>query len=235
MLSGYVGRFLWVNLTNGTMREEVPDRALLRDFVGGYGVGARLLYDRMRSGTDPLGPGNVLGFITGPLTGTPTPTGTRWTVVGKSPLTGTWGDANGSGFFGVALKRAGYDAIFFTGSAAQPVYLYVNEGRAELRYADHLWGRDCYEVEDWVKADLGEDFEAACIGPAGEKLVLISAVIHFKGRAAARSGLGAVMGAKRLKMIAARGTREVPLANPEMVQALHTKYVKEITSTYLQS
>lgn len=230
MLGGYMGRFSWANLTDGTMREEIPDEALLRDFVGGYGVGARLLYDRTQPGTDPLGPGNVLGFITGPLTGTPTPTGTRWTVVGKSPLTGTWGDASASGFFGVALKQAGYDAVFFTGIAERPVYLYLDDGRAELRDASRLWGLDCYEVEDWVKAKLGDDVQAACIGPAGEKLSLIAAVIHYKGRAAARSGLGAVMGAKRLKMIAARGTWEVPLAHPEAVQALRRKYIKEISS-----
>ena len=225
-----MGKFLWVNLTDGTMREEVPDEALLRGFVGGYGVGARLLYDRMQPGTDPLGPDNVLGFITGPLTGTSAPTGTRWTVIGKSPLTGTWGDANASGFFGVALKQAGYDAIFFTGATERPVYLYLDEGQAELRDASSLWGLDCYQVEDWVKTALGDDVEAACIGPAGEKLALISAVLHYKGRAAGRSGLGAVMGAKRLKMIAARGTKGVALADPEAVQALRRKYVKEITS-----
>ena len=106
----------------------------------------------------------------GPLTCAPSPTGTRWTAVGKSPLTGTWGDANGSGWFGVALKRAGYDAIFFTGAADRPVYLLVEDRRTELRDATELWGRDCYEIEDWVKAELGPDAEAACIGPAGEKL-----------------------------------------------------------------
>jgi len=225
-----MSRFLWVNLTDGTMREEAPEEPLLRDFVGGYGVGARLLYDRMQPATDPLGPDNVLGFITGPLTATPAPTSTRWTVVGKSPLTGTWGDANGSGFFGVALKRAGYDAVFFTGIARRPLYLYLEDGRAELRDASHLWGQDCYQVEDWVKAELGKDVEAACIGPAGEKQALIAAIIHYKGRAAGRSGLGAVMGSKRLKMIAARGTMEVPLADSETVRALRQKYVKEITN-----
>ena len=230
MPGGYMGRFLWVNLDDGSMREEIPDEALLRGFVGGYGVGARLLYDRMRPAVDPLGPDNVLGFVTGPLTGTPAPTATRWTVVGKSPLTGTWGDANAGGFFGVALKRAGYDAVFFTGIAERPVYLHLDDGQAELRDASGLWGMDCYDVEDWVKAELGGDFEAACIGPAGEKLVLIAAVIHYKGRAAARSGLGAVMGAKRLKMIAARGSMEVPLANPDVARALRRKYTREITS-----
>jgi aldehyde:ferredoxin oxidoreductase len=228
VLGGYAGRFLWVDLSRGALEEERPDESLLRRFVGGYGIGARLLYDLLPPGTDPLGPSNVLGFVTGPLTGTDTPTGTRWTVVGRSPLTGTWGDANGSGFFGAAFKRAGYDAVFFRGIAERPVYLYLERGKAELRDAGSLWGFDCYETEDWVKATLGRDVEAACIGPSGEKLALISAIIHSKGRAAARSGLGAVMGAKRLKMVAARGTGDVPVADPQEARRLRAKYVGEI-------
>ena len=228
MLGGYLHRLLWVDLTTGSMREEVPDPAMLRAFVGGYGLGARLLYARIPPGADPLGAHNVLGFVTGPLTGSPAPTGTRWTVVGKSPLTGTWGDANGSGCFGVALKQAGYDAVFFTGCAPQPVYLYLADGRAELRDASRLWGQDCYQIEDWVKAELGAEVEAACIGPAGEKQVLISGVIHRKGRAAARSGLGALMGAKRLKLVAARGGCSVPLADVTVAKRLNQKYIKDI-------
>lgn len=230
MLGGYMGKMLWVDLTSGKMHEEVPDDALLRDFVGGYGLGARLLYSRMKPGTDPLGPGNILGFTTGPMTGSPAPTGTRWTVVGRSPLTGGWGDANGSGFFGMALKRSGYDCIFFTGMSPRPAYLYVDDGKAELRPAEHLWGRDCYEIEDWAKASLGKEVEAACIGPSGEKLALIAGVVHCKGRVAARSGLGAVMGSKRLKMVAVRGSRELPLADVETVNTVRRTYVKEITS-----
>ena len=109
MLGGYMGKFLWVDLATGAMRVETPDEALLRDFVGGYGVAARLYYDRMSAGVDPLGPDNILGFITGPLTGSPAPTGCRWTVTCKSPLTGGWGDANCGGFFGPSLKASGYD------------------------------------------------------------------------------------------------------------------------------
>ena len=228
MLGGYMGKVLWINLSDGTRREETVNEGVMHDFIGGYGIGARLLFDRLVPGTDPLGSENVLGFVTGPLTGTPAPTGTRWTVVGKSPLTGTWGDANASGFFGVALKQAGYDAVFFSGIAPGPTYLYLDDGQCELCDAAHLWGKDCYEVEDWVKTQLGKDVEAACIGPAGEALSLISAVIHRKGRAAGRSGLGAVMGSKRLKMIAARGSKEIPLPDPERAQALRRKYIKQL-------
>ncbi|MCJ7625489.1 MAG: aldehyde ferredoxin oxidoreductase family protein, partial [Anaerolineaceae bacterium] len=229
MNGGYVSKFLWVNLTNGEMKEEVPDERLLRDYLGGYGLGARLLYDRIPPKIDPLGPKNILGFTTGPLTGSPAPTGTRWTVVGKSPLTGGWGDANGSGFFGPALKRAGYDAVFFEGISEKPVYLLIDEGVAELKEASHLWGMDTYQVEDWVKANLGKDFEAACIGPAGEKLSLISGVIHAKGRAAARSGLGAVMGSKQLKMIAARGTLKLPGAEKDDVREMRKNILNEFS------
>ena len=147
----------------------------------------------------------------------------------KSPLTGGWGDPNASGSFGVALKRAGFDAVFFTGMAAQPVYLYLDNGRAELRDACDLWGKDCYEIEDWIKSELGQEFEGACIGPAGEKQALISAIVHAKGRTAARSGVGAVMGAKRLKLIAVRGAGLIPLADPVRANQVRHQYVKEIT------
>ncbi len=229
MTGGYAGKFLWVDLETGAMQEEIPDEKLFREYLGGYGVAARILYERIPVGVDPLGPENVFAVLTGPLTGTSAPTGTRWTVAGKSPLTGGWGDANGSGFFGPALKRAGFDAIFFTGIAQKPVYLTVEEGKAELHEATSLWGMDTYQVEYWVEAELGKGFETICIGPAGENLSLISGVIHKKGRAAARSGLGAVMGSKRLKMVSVRGTQPVPLADSAAAQAVSKKYARQIS------
>lgn len=230
MFYGYAGKFLWVDLTEGTIREEVPPAELLRDFIGGYGVGAKVLYDEMEPGVDPLGPENILGVLTGPLTGTTAPTATRWTVVAKSPLTGGWGDANGSGFFGVAMKKTGFDAVFFTGISEEPVYLYLEDGQYELRDASELWGMDTYETEDWIKGTLGKDVEGVCIGPSGEKLSLIAGVLHSKGRAAARSGLGAVMGSKRLKLIAAKGSLDFPVADQEQEKAARKTYMKEINS-----
>jgi aldehyde:ferredoxin oxidoreductase len=230
MLGGYMGKFLWVDLTTKNLREEIPDEGLLRDFIGGYGIGARILYTHIPAHIDPLGPLNILGFVVGPLTATPTPSGNRWTVVAKSPLTNGWGDANGGGFFGPALKMAGYDAVFFTGISEKPVYLYLDNGFAELRAAEGLWGLDTYETDDWVKENLGEDFEAACIGPSGENLSLISGIVNAKGRIAARSGLGAVMGSKRVKMVVARGILDVPLAQPNTLKSLRKKYVKEINN-----
>jgi aldehyde:ferredoxin oxidoreductase len=226
---GYAGRFLNVDLSTGELKDEAPDIRLLRDYIGGYGVAARLLFERQRAGVDPLGPENTLAILTGPLTGTPAPTGTRWVVAAKSPLTQTWGDANGSGSFGPTLKFAGYDGVFFTGIARSPVYLCIENGKPELCDAGHLWGQDTYEIENWIKAEFGKSAEGICIGPAGEKLSLISAIITQKGRAAGRSGLGAVMGSKRLKAVVVKGEQPIPLADAEAVKTLGRKYNRQIT------
>lgn len=230
MLGGYVGNSAWIDLSSGEIKEEAPEEGLLRDFVGGYGVAARLIYSQQPAGTHPLGPDNIVAILTGPLTATPAPTGTRWTVAGKSPLTRTWGDSNASGYFGAAMKLAGYDAVFITGASPRPVYLLIDNGKAELKDATSLWGRDTYETEDLLKAEHGNKAEVACIGPSGENLSLISAVIHAKGRAAGRSGVGAMLGSKKLKAIVARGDREVSLANPDLVKELRRKYMGQIRS-----
>jgi aldehyde:ferredoxin oxidoreductase len=228
MLGGFMGKFLWVDLSTSMITKEIPEENLFKDFIGGYGIGAKILYDRMPPGVDPLGPDNILGFITGPLTGTTAPTGTRWTVVGKSPLTDGWGDSSCSGYFGPKLKHAGYDAVFFSGISEKPVYLFIDDDEVDLRSAEHLWGMDTYEVDDWTKENLGKDFEAACIGQAGEMQTLIAGIINAKGRAAGRSGLGAVMGSKRLKMVVARGTQTVPVADPQLEKIVKKQYRKDI-------
>jgi aldehyde:ferredoxin oxidoreductase len=228
MSGGFLETLLSVNLTSGQIIEEHPPKTLYEQFIGGYGVGARLLYDRLPPHTDPLGPDNILGFITGPLTSTPAPTATRFTVVAKSPLTQTWGDSNVSGFFGQTLKAAGFDGILFTGISPNPVYLFIDNGLAELREASELWGQDSYSVENWTKAKFGKNVEVVCIGPAGEKISLISGIVHAKGRMAARSGLGAVMGSKRLKAIVVRGNQPIPVANPVRVKELKRKYTHQI-------
>ena len=224
-LTGYVGRFLNIDLSQGELSDEVPDEALLRDFIGGYGLGARVLYERVKPGADALGPDNVLGFVTGPLTGTGALMSSRYCAVGKSPLTGGWGDASSGGEFGPALKYAGYDAVFVKGISEKPVYVYVDEGRAELRPADDLWGLDTVETEEALQARHGKDVRVACIGPAGERLALIAAIINDRGRAAGRSGLGAVMGSKRLKAIAVRGDTAPSVADADQIQTLRKKYL----------
>ncbi|OGO31161.1 MAG: hypothetical protein A2Z29_03255 [Chloroflexi bacterium RBG_16_56_11] len=225
MSRGYMEKFLFVNLSTGEMWEETPEEKLLHDFIGGYGIGARILYSRQKGGVDPLGPENILGFLTGPLNGTPATFAGRYTVVAKSPLTGGWGDSNSGGHFGPQLKFAGYDAVFLTGIAEKPVYLLLDNGKIELRDAGHLWGKDCFVTEDTLQAELGRGVESACIGPPGEKLSLISCIVTRRGAVAGRSGLGAVMGSKRLKAVVARGQREVPVADIEAVDRLRKEHI----------
>jgi len=231
MHGGNTGRILFVDLGTGTIRQERPDPSLYRDYLGGYGLGAAIIYANQPAGVDPLGPDNMLGFTTGPLVGTPAITGCRFTVCGKSPLTGTWGDSNCGGFFGPALKMAGYDGVFFTGISREPVYLYVGPEGPALRPAAELWGLDTFDTEDRLRQCHGEGTQVACIGVAGERGSLIAAIINDYGRAAGRSGLGAVMGAKRLKAIAARGQGAVSLADPEAATRLRRKYVSEMAAS----
>ena len=223
MARGYMGKTLWVDLSKGELKDEPLDEVMARKFIGGYGIGVRMLFSRMKAGADALGPDNILGFMTGPFTGTQAISGTRFTVVGKSPLTGGWGDANSGGYFGAYLKFAGYDGVFFTGIAKKPVYLYIDNGKAELKDASNLWGKDTYETEDIIKAELGKDTQIACIGPGGEKLARIAGVVHLKGSVAARSGLGAVMGSKRLKAIAVKGNMKVPVHDEKGIKDLRAK------------
>jgi aldehyde:ferredoxin oxidoreductase len=220
MANAYMGKILWVDLSTGDIKEETPDESLYRDFLGGYGLGARLIYSRQKGGVDPLGPENVLGLVTGPLTGTPAVTGVRYVAVGKSPITGGWGDANSGGYFGPYLKFAGYDAVFFTGVSKKPVYLYINNGKAELKDASALWGKDTYETEDALKDEYGKDTHVSCIGPSGEMQSLIACIITKRGAAAGRSGMGAVMGSKKLKAVAVSGNMPVPIADKARMDEL---------------
>jgi aldehyde:ferredoxin oxidoreductase len=226
MFNGYVGMILFVDLSAPTIREEPLDEKICRDFIGGYGIGARILYSRQKSGINPLGPENVLGFITGPLTGTPVPTGTRYAVVAKSPLTGGWGDSNSGGFFGPYLKFAGFDAVFFTGISPKPVYLLVDNGRAQLKDAEKLWGKDTYETEDILTTEYGKQSQTVCIGLAGEKLSFIAGIMTNHGSAAARSGLGAVMGSKKLKAVVVRGSADVSVYDRVAVENIRIEQMK---------
>ncbi len=225
MAHGFTGKILWVDLSSGQIKEEALDEKMGRDYLGGYGLGARILFDRQKTGVDPLGPDNILGLVTGVLTGTPALGGSRYIMVGKSPLTGGWGDANSGGNVGPALKLAGYDAVFFTGKSDKPVCLNIDNGKAEIRDAGEIWGKDTFETEDILKAELGKDVEVVCIGPSGEKLALTAAVMNNKGRAAARSGLAAVMGSKKLKAIALKGNMKVPVADDQKADEMRKNHI----------
>lgn len=237
MLGGYMGKMLLVDLTEGTIKEEPLQGEICRNFIGGHGLGVRILYERMKAGVAPLGAENWLGFVTGPLTGTGIPMSPRFTVVTKSPLTGTWGEANAGGYFGPELKAAGYDAIFISGVSSKPVYLLVHEGGGELKDAEHLWGKDTAETSDAIQHELGDSkVRVACIGPSGEKLSLISSIVVDKWRIAGRMGVGGVMGSKRLKAIAVRGTKKVPVANSASLASLRKDFLEGIkASSFMQS
>ena len=229
MLGGYMGKLLYVDLTKGEMGEGSLNEETARKYIGGYGLGAKVLLERMPPHADPLGPDNILGFTTGPLTGTRAIVGSRYTLVGKSPLTGGWGDANSGGYVGPALKAAGYDAVFFSGISPKPVYLLIENGSASLCDARGLWGKDFKETENVLQREHGKDTRIACIGPSGEKKALIACVMSSGWRAAGRSGLGAVMGAKRLKAIAVKGSMPIPLADKDWVSELRRIYRKQMT------
>lgn len=222
-----MGRLLFVNLSTKEIWEREPGEEFYRRFLGGYGIGVKVIFDEQKPQVNPLGEESILGFTTGLFTGTGIPFSGRYIVVGKSPLTGTWGDANSGGFFGPELKRTGYDAIFFKGISKKPVYLWVYDRKIEIRDACHLWGKDTAETEDAIKQEMEDSKIAiASIGPAGEKLSLISGVMTDRGRAAARSGLGAVMGSKKLKAVVVKGSLKVPIANPEDLEKLKQKMLE---------
>jgi len=225
---GWNGRILRVNLTTGETSVEEVDPRIARDFIGGRGWAIRYLYNEMDPRVDPLSPENKLVFATGPLTATPVPTGNRYMVTTKSPLTGAISCSNSGGFFPTEMKRTGFDMFIFEGRAGRPVYLWVNDDRVELRPADHLWGRTVFETEDMLRAETDPRARVACIGPAGERLAPIAAILNEKHRAAARSGVGAVMGAKNLKAVVVRGTRRIPLARPDELKALADQVVEEV-------
>jgi len=218
---GYAGKMLLANLSTKKCKELDVTEELARNFLGGYGFGAKVLYDLIKPNTKPLGARNVLGFTTGALVATGVPGGVRTTVVGKSPLTNTWGDASCGGSFATAVRRAGYDAVFVTGASKEPVYLWVNDGKVQFRSAKQLWGKDVVATDDILKNRHGDaDFSVCAIGPGGEKRSLIACPIVDKGNAPGRSGLGAVMGAKGLKAIAVRGTQEIAVADAKAIREL---------------
>jgi len=231
MGKGYMGKIMWVNLSTGEIkREDVPDE-IYEKFLSGYGLAAKILYERIPPGADPLGPDNILAFMSGLLTGTGSLFTGRWMACAKSPLTGGWGDANCGGDLSPAIKRAGVDGIFCAGKSSKPVYLAVNGDKAELKDASAIWGKDCTETEDLIRKELGDDkasYKIACIGPAGEKLSLIAGISNDKGRLAARSGLGAVMGSKNLKAIAVSGKAKVEVANREIIAQQSKKFSKAL-------
>lgn len=224
---GYNGKILFVDLIKGETKSQELDESIYRQFIGCLGLGVPIIYKNTAPGVDPLGPDSMFGFSVGPMTGNGLH-GARFAVTGKSPMTGGWGDANCGGSFAVDLKNAGYDGVFFKGISPKPVYLFLKDGAVELRDASHLWGKDVYETEDSIKQELGDPRIKICsIGPAGERLAYSAAIMHDQS-AAARSGLAAVMGSKRLKAFVVRGTIKVPVADPEKLAQLRKTFLQGV-------
>ena len=235
---GYAGRILHVNLTTGKVSTEALKEDYAKAYIGGIGLGIRLLLDHSTPGTDPLSPDNPLILATGPLSGTMAPTGGNGhAFVSKSPASFGVGEAKSHGFFGGTLKMAGYDAVVIKGRAEKPVYLWIDDDAVEILDAQHLWGKTPSETEDIIKEEFGDYcIRVASIGPAGEKLMKLACILNDKTRAAGRTGLGAVMGSKNLKAIAVRGTRDIHVAKPdeflEFVRELHEREKGPATRKY---
>jgi aldehyde:ferredoxin oxidoreductase len=236
---GYAGRLLYVNLSEGTTESRPLDRAFAAKYIGGRGFSSRILLDEVKPGIDPLCPDNVVVIAAGPLNGTPTPSSGRLTVAAKSPMTGGLGDTNSGGYWAPELKFAGFDAIVLLGRSKEPVYLWVEDGRAELRPAHHLWGRKISETSTAIKEEVGDDdIHILSIGPGGENLVRYACVVTDEEGVGGRCGLGAVLGSKRLKAVAVRGSLDVRISDPkrflEAVDAYRETIAGEVWTSSLR-
>ncbi len=229
---GYAGKILVVDLTSENIETIPIEEELARKYLGGVGINTKLLFKHMRKGIDPLGPDNVLLFGTGPLVGTFMPTASKTDVSAKSPITGLFGAASSGYQFGSEMKYAGYDHILIKGTSKHPVYLAIQNGSVELRDAAHLWGKDVWEAIDALEAEWGsEDIRVAAIGPSGENLVRFSAIQNGKYDAWARTGMGAVMGSKRLKAIVVRGKGGIRVAKKKQFRELAHELRQEIINS----
>ena len=222
MFGGH-GKILRVNLSEGKVSQEDIPEDLFDKFLTGAGLATHYLFREVPKGAEPLGPENELILMTGALTGTIAPSTGRFNWVFKSPLTGIWAQSNSAGFWGVDFKKTGYDGIIFQGISPKPVYLVIEEDKAELRDASHLWGKSVSETTKMIQEELGEKFNVDCIGIAGENQVRYASIMNDLHRAAGRCGGGAVMGSKLLKAIAVRGTKPVNIANPTAFKKVSEK------------
>ena len=218
---GYHGRFLEVDLSAGTTTEIPLSEEFLEKYIGGATLAAALIYERVSKDIDPSSPENPLVFATGPFTGSSVPMVSRYAVCGISPLTGYWGESTSGGRFPVRLKGSGFDGLIVTGRSEKPVYLYLEKGKAEIRDASQLWGKDSYETQKLIKEELGDDnLSVACIARGGENQVRYASIMNDKGRSAGRCGMGTLMGSKNLKAVAAAGDSKPKLADSAKIRAL---------------
>lgn len=233
---GWIGKILRIDLTEHSYEVEDLDEDLARDYIGGRGLATKILYDEIDPKIDAFDPDNKLIFATGPLTGTGAVGSSRFVVVTKSPL-GNIGNGNAGGYFGPEMKFAGYDVIIFEGKSPEPVYLWINDDQVEFRSAENLWGKTAHETEDQIKSELVDTswkrkaIHIATIGPAGENLVKVAAIIVNKHNAAARGGIGAVMGSKNLKALAIRGSKSIPIADSKGFREAVSAVMEKVRSS----
>ena len=215
---------LKIDLSNRTSEVFSPPEDWEQAFLGGASLAARLLYRDLTPELDPFSPEAPLLFLNGPLTGTSGPTVGRFVICGKGPATGLWAESNCGGFWGPELRACGYDGLWITGKASEPLFLWLNGDSLEFRSAEDLWGKDTYEAQDIVKQELGEKgIHVACVGPAAENRVLFAGIYCDHGRTAGRTGLGAVMASKNLKAIAVHGDARLPLFDPQAYASLRSE------------
>lgn len=234
-MKGYMGKVLIVDLSTGDIKDQEIDDSVYENLLSGVGLGAYMLYNNIPKGADPLGPDNMLGFVSGLLTGTGSVMTGRWLAVCKSPLTGGWGDANCGGTFSPSIKQCGYDGILFKGQSRKPVYLYVDNSGAVLKDASHVWGKDAVEAEEILEKEnfTRKKPSVAVIGQAAEKLSLISGICNDRGRIAARSGVGAVMGSKKLKAVVLAGSKPIKCYDPETIKNISRGYSEKVRNSNL--
>src|SRR5262245_4855479 len=227
---GHLGKVLFVDLSERKHRVEHVDEAVFRSYLGGYGLGAWLMWKHFPPGTDPLAPEACFAISSGLLTGLRTPFSGRIQIVGKSPLTGTWADSNSGGSVCSHLRRAGFDALVVRGKATEPTVLVIRDGEVQFEPAGDLWGKEVPETFDALKAKFGSkrDVGVSAIGPAGEKQQRIASVMNDRYHAFGRQGFGAIYGSKNLKAIVVSGTNELAIAKPDEFKAL----CKQITDEY---
>lgn len=233
-MNGYWGKLLVADVSKGKLTDEPLNEKYAKDFIGSTGLAARYLFDMIDEKTDPRGSENPLILMPGLLNGTSAPSASRWGGATKSPLTGHYGDANAGALFGAELKNAGYDGIILKGQSERPVYLYIQDGAAELRDAENLWGKDTYKTQEIVK-DVCKDnrVQVACIGPASENLVSYGNIMSEHSHCLGRAGLGCVMGSKKVKAIAVRGKMKLPMNDPKKFRVIAAKAMADVKEAFL--
>jgi aldehyde:ferredoxin oxidoreductase len=231
MLNGYYGKILKVDLTAGTTEVMEPDPELYRKYLGGAGLAAKLFFDMGAFDVDPLGPDNPLMIMHGPLAGTTLPGCSRLEVCARSPLTGIWGESSMGGQTSPQFRATGYDGIIITGASEKPVYLYVTDENVEIKDASHLWGKDAFETEELLKEETDKRARFMSIGQGGENQVKYAAIVNDKGSLAGRTGMGAVMGSKKLKAVVFRGKAKTPIADEAAYKAVRERCNKEIKTS----